>query len=99
MIASKISDIIVLVFGIIALFALGRFFISKSKEYADWEYKQLTRYQRDDMKNKYEEFELVGCFCYACSMGLAIVLLIVFARTIPWIVSPYGAFINLLMPH
>lgn len=42
MIASKITSIIVLVFAIITLLALGRFFISKSKEYADWEHKKLT---------------------------------------------------------
>lgn len=98
-IASKITNIIVLIFVIIALLALGRFFISKSKEYADWEHKKLTQYQRSDMRDKYENFELVGVFCYAGSMGLAIFLAITFARTIPWIVSPYGAFFNLLMPH
>ena len=99
MIASNISKIIALAFAIIALLTLGRFFIFKSKEYADWENKKLTQYQRNEMRDNYEDFVLAGITCYACSIGLAIVLQIVFARAIPWILSPYGAFLNLLMPH
>lgn len=98
-IASKITNIIVLAFAIIALLALSRFFISKSMEYADWEHKKLTQYQRNDMRDKYEAFELAVVFCYVGSICFAIILAIMFARTIPWIVSPYGAFFNLLMPH
>ena len=98
-IASKITNIIVFAFAIIALLALSRFFIAKSMEYADWEHKKLTQYQRNDMRDKYEAFELAGVFCYVGSICLAIILAITFARTIPWIVSPYGAFFNLLMPH
>lgn len=98
-IASKITNIIVLAFAIIALLALSRFFISKNMEYADWEHKKLTQYQRNDMRDKYEAFESAGVFCYVGSICFAIFLAITFARTIPWIVSPYGAFFNLLMPH
>lgn len=32
----------------------------------------------------------------ANQLGIAV---IEFATIIPWIISPYGAFINLLMPH
>lgn len=98
-IAARISNIIVLAFITIALLILARFLISKSKEYANWEHEKLTPYQRSDMKDKYETFEMVGYICYAVSAITAFILMLQFTMIIPWIVSPYGAFIKLLMPH
>lgn len=98
-IAARISNIIVLAFITIALLALARFFISKSKEYANWEHEKLTPYRRSDMKDKYECFEIVGYTCYIVSAITVLILVLQLTIIIPWIVSPYGAFINLLMPH
>lgn len=98
-IAARISNIIVLAFITIALLVLARFFISKSKEYANWEHEKLTPYRRSDMKNKYETFEMVGYVCYTVSAITVVILVLQLTIIIPWIVSPYGAFINLLMPH
>lgn len=98
-IAVRISNIIVLAFITIALLALARFFISKSKEYVNWEHEKLTPYRRSDMKDKYETFEMVGYICYTVSAITVVILMLQLAIIIPWIASPYGAFINLLMPH
>lgn len=98
-IAAQASRIIVLAFITIALLALARFFISKSKEYVDWEYEKLTPYRRSDMKDKYETFEMVGYICYTVSAITVVILMLQLAIIIPWIVSPYGAFVHLLMPH
>lgn len=98
-IAARISNIIVLAFITITLLVLARFFISKSKEYANWEHEKLTPYRRSDMKDKYETFEIVGYVCYTVSAIIVFILVLQLTIIIPWIVSPYGAFINLLMPH
>lgn len=99
MIADKISGLIILAVIAIIFFALAKLFMSKSKEYVNWEQEKLTKYQRSDMKDKYETFDMIGCICYTCSIITAIISVVILADIIPWIVSPYGAFINLLMPH
>lgn len=71
----------------------------KSKEYANWEQEKLTKYQRNDMKDKYETLEAIRYVCYGLGALFAAIMVIELATMIPWIVSPYGAFINLLMPH
>lgn len=71
----------------------------KSKEYANWEQEKLTKYQRSDMKDKYETLEAISYFCYVLGTLLSGIMVIALATMIPWIVSPYGAFIHLLMPH
>lgn len=98
-IADKISGWIILAVIAIIFFALAKLFMSKSKEYVNWEQEKLTKYQRSDMKDKYETFEMIGFICYTCSIIAAIISVVMLANIIPWIVSPYGAFINLLMPH
>ena len=71
----------------------------KSKEYADWEQEKLTKYQQSVMRNKYEALEVTSYVCYALSAALAGIMFIQFALMVPWITSPYGAFIHLLLPH
>lgn len=51
------------------------------------------------MKDKYETFEMVGFICYGISVFTAVILVVELATMIPWIVSPYGAFVHLLMPN
>lgn len=99
MIAHKISVFIILVIFAIACLALAKLFMSKSKEYVNWEQEKLTWYQRSDMKDKYESFEMINSIFYICSIIFVTISVAVLAGIIPWIVSPYGAFINLLMPH
>lgn len=98
-IADKISGFIILAVITVIFLALAKLFMSKSREYVNWEQEKLTKYQRSDMKDKYETFEMIGFICYTCSIIAAIISVIILADIIPWIVSPYGAFINLLMPH
>ena len=98
-IAAQVSRVIILTVLAIALWLLARFLIAKSKEYANWEQEKLTKYQRSDMKDKYEIFEAVGLICYTCSVIAAIFSVGTLAYIIPWIISPYGAFMHLLMPH
>lgn len=50
--------------------------------------------QKDAIKNLKSQFD-----CYAVSAITAFILMLQFTMMIPWIVSPYGAFIKLLMPH
>lgn len=97
-IAAHVSRVIIFAAITIALLVLARFFIAKSKEYANWEQEKLTKYQRSDMKDKYETFEMVGFICYGISAFTAVILVVELATMIPWIVSPYGAFVHLLMP-
>lgn len=97
-IAAHVSRVIIFAAITIALLVLARFFIAKSKEYANWEQEKLTKYQRSDMKDKYENFEMVGFICYGISAFTAVILVVELATMIPWIVSPYGAFVHLLMP-
>ena len=52
-----------------------------------------------DMKDKYETLEAISYVCYGLGALFAAIMVIELAAMIPWIVSPYGAFINLLMPH
>lgn len=98
-IAALVSRVIIVAAITIALLVLARFFIAKSKEYANWEQEKLTKYQRSDMKDKYEFFEMVGFICYGISALTAVILVVNLVTMIPWIVSPYGAFIHILMPH
>jgi hypothetical protein len=98
-IAAHVSRVIAFAAITIALLVLARFFIAKSKEYANWEQEKLIKYQRSDMRDKYETFEMVGFICYGISAFIAIILVGELTTMIPWIVSPYGAFVHLLMPH
>ena len=98
-IAAQASRVIIFVILAIACLAVARFCIAKSKEYAGWEQEKLTKYQRSDMRNKYEALEAISYVCYGLGALFAGIMVIELALMIPWIVSPYGAFINLLMPH
>lgn len=97
-IAAHVSRVIIFATATIALLVLARFFIAKSKEYANWEQEKLTKYQRSDMKGKYETFEMIGFICYGISAFTAVISVVELVTMIPWIVSPYGAFIHLLIP-
>lgn len=98
-IAAHISKAVIFAVLAIALLVIARFCMIKSKEYANWEQEKLTKYQRSDMKDKYETFEAISYVCYILGAIFAGIMVIALATMIPWIVSPYGAFINLLMPH
>ena len=99
MIAAQASRVIIFAILAIALLAVARFCMVKSKEYADWEQEKLTKYQKSDIRNKYEALEVTSYVCYVLSAVFAGIMVIYLALMIPWIVSPHGAFINLLMPH
>ena len=98
-IAARVSRVIIFVILAIACLAVARFCMVKSKKYADWEQEKLTKYQRSDMRNKYEALEATSYVCYVLGAIFAIIMVIELALMIPWIVSPYGAFVHLLMPH
>lgn len=98
-IAVQASRIIILAVLAIALFVVARFCMAKSKEYSDWEKLPLTTYQKNDTRNKYEDLEFTSYTCYCLSTVLMGIAAINLMAIFPWIVSPYGAFINLLMPH
>lgn len=98
-IAAQANKAIIFAVIAISLFVIARFCMVKSKEYANWEQEKLTPYQRNDKKEKYEVFEVTSYVCYAFSALFAVIMVIELTLIIPWIVSPYGAFINLLMPH
>ena len=98
-IAAHISKAIIFAILAIALLAIARFCMIKSKEYANWEQEKLTKYQRSDMKDKYETLEAISYVCYGLGALFAAIMVIELATMIPWIVSSYGAFIHLLMPH
>lgn len=98
-IAAHISKAVIFAIIAISLLVLARFFIAKSKEYANWEQEKLTKYRRSDMKDKYETLEAISYVCYILGAIFAGIMVIELALVIPWVVSPYGAFINLLMPH
>lgn len=93
------SKVIILAILAIALLVVARFCTAKSKEYSDWEKLPLTKYQKSDIRTKYEALEITSYVCYGLSAAFAGIAVIDFATIIPWIISPYGAFINLLMPH
>lgn len=99
MIAVHASRVIIFAVLAIALLVIARFCMAKSKEYANWEQEKLTKYQKNDIRDKYETLEAISYVCYGLSAVLAGIAIINFSTLIPWIVSPYGAFINLLMPH
>lgn len=99
MIAARISRVIIFVVLAIALLAVARFCMVKSKEYAGWEQEKLTKYQRSDMKDKYEALEATSYVCYGLGALFAGIMVIELALMIPWIASPYGAFVHLLMPY
>ena len=98
-IAVYASRAIILAVIAIVLLVVARFCMSKSKEYINWEQEKLTKYQRSDMRNKYEALEVTSYVCYVLSAAFAGIMVIDLAPMIPWITSPYGAFIHLLMPH
>lgn len=93
------SRVIILAILAIALLVVARFCTAKSKEYSDWEKLPLTKYQKSDIRTKYEALEITSYIYYGLSAAFAGIAVIEFATIIPWIISPYGAFINLLMPH
>lgn len=98
-IAVYASRVIILAILAIALLVVARFCMAKSKEYSDWEKLSLTKYQKSCVRNKYEALETTSYVCYGLSAVFVGIAVIAFAIVIPWIFSPYGAFINLLMPH
>jgi hypothetical protein len=98
-IAAQASRIIVLAVLAIALLVVARFCMVKSKEYSDWEKLPLTQYQKSDIRTKYEALEIISYVCYCLSATFAGIAVIELTIIIPWIVSPYGAFVHLLMPH
>ena len=98
-IAACASRVIILAILAIVLLVVARFCMAKSKEYSDWEKLPLTKYQKSDIRTKYEDLEITSYVCYGLSAAFAGIAVIEFATIIPWIISPYGAFINLLMPH
>lgn len=98
-IAVYVSRAIILAIVAIVLLVVARFCMSKSKEYINWEQEKLTKYQQSVMRNKYEALEVTSYVCYALSAAFAGIMVIDLAPMIPWIASPYGAFIHLLMPH
>ena len=98
-IAAHISKVVIFAVLAIALLVIARFCMIKSKEYANWEQEKLTKYQRSDMRNKYEALEATSYVCYGLGAIFAGIMVIELALMIPWIVSPYGAFVHLLMPH
>lgn len=98
-IAVYASRAIILAIVAIVLLVVARFCMSKSKEYINWEQEKLTKYQQSVMRNKYEALEVTSYVCYALSAAFAGIMVIDLALMIPWITSPYGAFIHLLMPH
>lgn len=98
-IAAYVSKVIVLAVLAIVLLVVARFCMAKSKEYSDWEKLPLTKYQKSSIRNKYEALEATSYVCYGLSAVFAGIAVIEFTIIIPWIVSPYGAFVHLLMPH
>lgn len=98
-IAVYASRAIILAIVAIVLLVVARFCMVKSKEYINWEQEKLTKYQQSVMRNKYEALEVTSYVCYALSAAFAGIMVIDLALMIPWITSPYGAFIHLLMPH
>ncbi len=98
-IAAHVSKAIIFAAITIALLVFARFFIAKSKEYANWEQEKLTKYQKSDIRTKYEALETTSYICYCLSAAFAVIMVIELTIIIPWIVSPYGAFVHLLMPH
>ena len=94
-----VSRAIILAVVAIVLLLVARFCMSKSKEYINWEQEKLTKYQQSVMRNKYEALEVTSYVCYALSAAFAGIMVIDLALMVPWITSPYGAFVHLLMPH
>lgn len=93
------NRVIILAILAIALLAVARFCMAKSKEYSDWEKLPLTEYQKSCVRDRYEALEATSYICYGLSAVFVGIAVIAFATVIPWVFSPYGAFINLLMPH
>ena len=94
-----VSRAIILAVVAIVLLLVARFCMSKSKEYINWEQEKLTKYQQSVMRKKYEALEVTSYVCYALSAAFAGIMVIDLALMVPWITSPYGAFVHLLMPH
>lgn len=96
MIATKASK--AALFAIIAIFllVLARFAISKSKKYANWE-KESTSYKRSEAKDYHEAFKRDGYASYILCIIFVFFAVIEIITFIPWIISPYGAFVSLLV--
>lgn len=95
-VASHISRAAILVVITISLLVLARFVMSKSKKHADWE-KEKTSYKRSEAKEYHETFEMVGYIFYTLGIIFAFFAVADILTLIPWIVSPYGAFVSLLV--
>ena len=90
-IAAHISKAVIFAVVAIALLVIARFCMIKSNEYANWEQEKLTKYQRSDMKDKYETLEAISYVCYGLGALFAAIMVIELATMIPWIVSPKHA--------
>lgn len=98
-IATQASKVIIFAVLAIALSVVARFCMAKSKEYSGWEKLSLTKYQESDIMTKYEVLEITRYVCDGLSAVSAGIAAAEFVIIIPWIISPYGAFVHLLMPH
>lgn len=98
-IATQASKVIIFAVFAIALSVVARFCMAKSKEYSGWEKLSLTKYQESDIMNKYKVLEITRYVCDGLSAVFAGIAVAEFAIIIPWIISPYDAFVHLLMPH
>lgn len=96
MIAAKASKAAIFAIIAISLLVLARFAISKSKKYANWE-KESTSYKRSKAKDYHESFKMGGYTSYTLCIIFAFFALVEIITFIPWIISPYGAFVSLLV--
>lgn len=95
-IAYNISMALMFIAVASGLLVLARFFMAKSKQYADWE-KENTSNKQNEAKDKYETFAGCGYVMYVSCIILAFFAGASIIKLIPWIVSPYGAFVHILM--
>lgn len=95
-IAAKASRAAIFAIIAISLLVLARFAISKSKKYVNWE-KESTPYKRSAAKEYYETFKMAGYTSYTLCIIFAFFAVAGIIAFIPWIVSPYGAFVSLLV--
>lgn len=96
MIATKASKAALFAIIAISLLVLARFAISKSKKYANWE-KESTSYKRSEAKDYHEAFKRDGYASYILCIIFVFFVVVEIITFIPWIISPYGAFVSLLV--
>lgn len=96
MIATKASKAALFAIIAISLLVLARFAISKSKKYANWE-KESTSYKRSEAKDYHEAFKMGGYTSYILCIIFVFFAVVEIITFIPWIISPYGAFVSLLV--